>query len=150
MEMKIKVITYEQDRLEHFTNLKEKAQKTYNRLYKKFKDAPYLSAEATTLSDAGREVQFLADVVEMLEKGHSKQSENVIELPCKVGDFIEWKTEKGTKLYRVNGFYYDPNDRGLRYLIDICIPVIDNENIVRIITKEEHEKALAKMKGGAE
>lgn len=68
----------------------------------------------------------------------------VIVPPCRVGDFIELKKGDGsTTLYRVNGFYYDPNDRGLRYIIDLCTPVIDNSSIVRIITKEEHEKALA-------
>lgn len=73
MEAKIKVITYEQSRLEYFTNLMKHTQKTYNRLFKKFKDAPCISAGAIALSDAGAEVQFLCDVVEMLEKGYCKQ-----------------------------------------------------------------------------
>lgn len=73
MEAKIKVITYEQSRLEYFTNLLKYAQKTYNRLFEKFKDAHYISAGAIALSDAGAEVQFLCDVVEMLEKGNCKQ-----------------------------------------------------------------------------
>lgn len=70
----------------------------------------------------------------------------VIVPPCKVGDFIKWKTRTDIKLYRVNGFYYDPDDRGLRYIIDLCTPVIDNDNIVGIVTKEEHEKALAERR----
>lgn len=91
MEVKIKVITYEQDRLEYFTNLMKHTQKTYNRLYKKFKDAPYLSAEAQVLSDAGRETQFLTDVVEMLENGYRKQSEVI-------DDFVERLIKKSKSI----------------------------------------------------
>jgi hypothetical protein len=69
----IEVITYEQDRLNYFTDLMEKAQKRYKQLFKKYKDAPYVSEEAQMLSDAGRETHFLGDVVEMLEKGYRKQ-----------------------------------------------------------------------------
>ena len=76
MHKKIEVITYEQDRLNFFVNLMQKAQEKYKRLFKKFKDAPYLSEEAQILSDAGRETHFYGDVVEMLEKGYRKQSEN--------------------------------------------------------------------------
>jgi hypothetical protein len=72
---KIEVITYEEDRLNYFTELMKKSQKRYKRLFKKFKNAPYLSAESEMLSDAGREAQFHGDVVEMLEKGYRKQSE---------------------------------------------------------------------------
>lgn len=66
--MKIKCITYEQDRLNHFIALKEQAQKQYDRLYKRFKDSPYLFEGTTILSDAGRELQFYTDVVAMLEQ----------------------------------------------------------------------------------
>ena len=75
MNEQIEVITYEQDRLNYFTDLMNKSQKTYKRLFAKFKNAPYLSAEAQALSDAGRETNFLGDVVEMLGKGYRKQSE---------------------------------------------------------------------------
>lgn len=75
MKEQIEVITYEQDRLNYFTDLMKKAQERYKRLFKKHKDAPYLSEEAQTLSDAGRETHFLGDVVGMLEKGYRKQSE---------------------------------------------------------------------------
>lgn len=81
---KIEVITYEQDRLNYFTDLMQKAQRKYKRLFKRFKDAPYLSDESQILSDAGRETQFFGDVVEMLEKGYRKQSE--LE-PCDVCQF---------------------------------------------------------------
>ena len=73
-EMEIKVTTYEEDRLNYFERLMRESQYRYNRLFKRFKNAPIMSAEAQRLSDAGREVQFHGDVVEMLEKGY-KQSE---------------------------------------------------------------------------
>lgn len=105
----------------------------YNRLVKLLKEADENTANKM-ITDYEDAIKDNADY--LLAKG-------VIVPPCKVGDFVEWKTKEGTKLYRVNGFYYDPNDRGLRYLIDLCTPIIDNDNIVRIITKEEHEKSLA-------
>ena len=77
MKEQIEVITYEQDRLNYFTDLMNKAQERYKRLFKKHKDAPYLSDEAQALSDAGRETHFLGDVVELLEKGAGKQSEGL-------------------------------------------------------------------------
>ena len=58
-----------------FTKAMNLAQKRYNRLFKIFKDEPYLSEGTTIVSDAGRETQFYHDVVEMLENGSRKQSE---------------------------------------------------------------------------
>jgi DNA-directed RNA polymerase subunit RPC12/RpoP len=71
----IKVITYEQDRLNHFIDRMEKAQKKYDRLYKRYKDSPHLSEGTTLLSDAGRKLQFYKDVIAMLEQDNRKQSE---------------------------------------------------------------------------
>lgn len=72
MKTQIDVITYEQDRLNYFTDLMNKAQERYKRLFKKFKHAPYASEESQALSDAGRETHFLGDVVGILE---GKQTE---------------------------------------------------------------------------
>ena len=83
-EMEIKVTTYEEDRLNYFERLMRESQYRYNRLFKRFKNAPIMSAEAQRLSDAGREVQFHGDVVEMLEKGYRKQSDLT---PCHVCKF---------------------------------------------------------------
>lgn len=66
--IEIEAINYEKDRLNFFTERMHKANKKYKRLFKKFKDAPYLSEEAEMVSDAGRESQFYGDVVELLEK----------------------------------------------------------------------------------
>lgn len=92
MKEQIEVITYEQDRLNYFTDLMNKAQERYNRLFKKHKDAPYLSDEAQALSDAGRETHFLGDVVEMLEKGYRKQEWISVEddLPNEGEDLLIW------------------------------------------------------------
>jgi hypothetical protein len=75
IEKQIEVITYEQDRLYFFVDQVSLAQKKYDRLFKTFKDAPYLSEGAQFLSDAGRELQFYKDIVEMLDKGYRKQSQ---------------------------------------------------------------------------
>lgn len=68
----IDMITYEQERLNYFTDLMNKAQRRYKRLFKQFKNAHYLSEEQQKLSDAGRVEQFHRDVVDMLEKGRLK------------------------------------------------------------------------------
>ena len=101
----IEVITYEQDRLNYFTDLMKKAQKRYNRLFKKYKKAPYMSAELQAVSDAGRETHFYGDVVEMLEKGYRKQEWISVEerLPekdievlvaLKIGDRVSVDTDR--------------------------------------------------------
>lgn len=74
-KIQIEVITYEQERLAFFTKAMQLAQKRYNRLFKIFKDEPYLSEGTTIVSDAGRESQFYHDIVEMLENDCRKQSE---------------------------------------------------------------------------
>ena len=71
--MEIKVITYDQERLNYFTDLMKKAQKRYDRLYKKFANSPYLWEETELLNDAGREVQFYKDVIALLKPGYRKQ-----------------------------------------------------------------------------
>lgn len=81
-QTEIKVITYEQDRLNFFTDLMHKALKKYRRIFKKHKDAPYLSEEAQILSDVARETHFYGDVVEMLEKGYRK-------MPDDIGEFLD-------------------------------------------------------------
>ena len=72
-EKQIEFIDYEQDRLMFFVNELSLAKRKYDRLFKTFKDAPYMSEGAVFLSDAGREVQFYKDVVEMFDKGYRKQ-----------------------------------------------------------------------------
>lgn len=73
--VKIEVITYDQERLNYFTDLMKKAQKKYDRLYKKFANSPYLWEETELLNDAGRELQFYKDVIALFEQGYRKHSE---------------------------------------------------------------------------
>lgn len=65
--MEIKVITYEEERLLFFTEQMEKAKKRYERLNKTYQGKSYLSEVSQKLADAGRELRFYEDVVEMLK-----------------------------------------------------------------------------------
>ena len=67
-QIEIKVVTYKEERLNYFTALYEKAKNKFDRLFKKYKDAPYLSDEFQKMSDAGHEAEFLCDVVKMLKQ----------------------------------------------------------------------------------
>lgn len=69
------LITYEEDRLNYFTDLMEKAQKSFDRLNKRFEKSPHLFVGTDLLGDAGRELQFHKDVVEILKQGCRKQNE---------------------------------------------------------------------------
>ena len=102
-ETQIEFIDYEQDRLMFFVNELSLAQRKYDRLFKTFKDAPYMSEGAVFLSDAGREVQFYKDVVEMLDKGYLKQEWISVEerLPETEGDARTWGELKIRKSVRV-------------------------------------------------
>ena len=124
-QIEIKVFTYEQERLNYFTDLMNKANNKFNRLFKKYKDSPYLSEEFQRLSDAGHEAEFCKDVVKMLEKGYRKQSE---------GEWI------GKTDYAGYGYYCSN-----------CNAVFTGEN-AEWIAKEHYycPKCGAHMKGGAE
>ena len=114
----------------------------------------------------GRLIYTTTKIAEHLyNAGYRRQSENTIELPCKVGDTV-WHIRR------------TPEHRGGSYIVEakiICIPirVYPNEVYFDLIlrytqrngmpeeassilgkyafpTKEEAEQTLAKMKGGAE
>lgn len=76
---------------------------------------------------------------------HFKNKANFVELPCKVGDYIEWDKGGGIgkTLYQVKGFLYYENN--LRYVFDFFEPVVTHQAITGILTKEEAEQ---KLKGG--
>lgn len=141
-EKQIEVITYEQDRLNYFTDLMQKAQKKYKRLFKKYKDAPYLSEETQILSDAGRETHFYGDVVEMLEKGYRKQSE---------GEWIERPDLQGFVCSNGCGEMLTEIEEGatLPKFCPNCGTKMKNGTTI-----QEHVeilcKRLCRMKGGAE
>ncbi len=75
-----------------------------------------------------------------------KPKSRFIELPCAVGDYVEWDNNLGVKtLYRVKGYMCD--SVGFRFILDDFSPVVNHENITRILTKEEAEKALERSEG---
>lgn len=94
--------------------------------------------------------------------GYRKQSENVIELPCKVGTTLYFlynspyadKPDLTPRIYKTADWYFEVDKTG----IVICTSYIRSLNKeydyylgkTVFLTKEEAEQVLAKMKGGAE
>ena len=68
MMAELKLVTYKEERLIYFTDQRKLVQKRYDRLEKAIKpDEPYLSERRQILSDLGRELSFLNDVIKILE-----------------------------------------------------------------------------------
>lgn len=66
--IELKVITYEEDRMNYFLNQREKLQKKYDRLDREIKDdEPYFSERRILLDDYVGQLSFLDDVIKMLE-----------------------------------------------------------------------------------
>ena len=62
------LITYKEERLIYFTDQRKLVQKQYDRIEKAIKPGErYLSERRQLLSDLGRELSFLNDVIKMLE-----------------------------------------------------------------------------------
>lgn len=92
--------------------------------------------------------------------GYQKQSDNVIELPCKVGTTLYFlynspyadKPDLTPRIYKTTDWYFEIDKTG----IVICTSDIHSFNKkydyylgkTAFLTKQEAEKALAKMKGG--
>lgn len=118
---KIEVITYKQDRLYFFVDQVSLAQKKYDRLFKTFKDAPYLSEGAQFLSDAGRELQFYKDIVEMLDKGYRKASEVAREI-----EKIEQQVGKIYNRYVFEDTDYADDDVAIEAVINALTDVLND------------------------
>ena len=101
-QIEIKVVTYKEERLNYFTALYEKAKNKFDRLFKKHKDAPYLSDEFQKMSDAGHEAEFLGDVVKML-----KRREGELRVEIVTDDFVNMEFAKERGWYRKR--FYCPN-----------------------------------------
>ncbi len=107
-----------------------------------------------------------ANIAEALyNAGYRKQSENTIELPCKVGDTIylpwKWKDTSGVAILTVErmsiteagwsirtDLWSDDEDYWLAYNCGVFY--FEEIGKTVFLIKEEAEKALSKMKGGAE
>jgi hypothetical protein len=74
--MKITEITYEEDRLTFFSKQMKLAEKRYKQTVKKVKQSDsYLSETNLLASEAGQELCFYKDVVEMLAKDLSTRKQ---------------------------------------------------------------------------
>lgn len=106
---------------------------------------------------AGCIIEQYAEV--LYNAGYRKQSENTVELPCKVGDTVYciWKYSDFAK----ENIPFIQETRVISFVIDEGVPKIIPANYGEMtdswhrlleiaFTKEEAEEALAKMKGGAE
>ena len=88
-------------------------------------------------------------------KGYRKQSENTIELPCKVGDKV-WCISNYTKPKEFQITILTMSENHYSFVIEAHKGVYkhycDKDSVGKYVffTKEEAENALAKMKGGAE
>ena len=110
-------------------------------------------------------LQRLAGAKALYNANYRKRSENVIELPCKIGDTIylpwKWKDTSGIAILTVErisiteagqsirtDFWSDDEDYWLAYNCGVFY--FDDIGKIVFITKAEAEQALAKTKGGAE
>ena len=87
--------------------------------------------------------------------GYRKQSENTVELPCKVGDKV-WCISNYTKPKEFQITILTMSENHYSFVIEADKGVYkhycDKDSVGKYVffTKAEAEKALAKMKGGAE
>lgn len=69
---------------------------------------------------------------------HFKDASKLVELPCKVGDYLEWDNGLGELFYlEVIGFDMDTNGKVLRYLTEEVILEVFDIRIKRIVTEDE-------------
>lgn len=119
----LKLITYKEERLIYFTDQRKLVKKRYDRLEKAIKpDEPYLSERRQFLSDLGRELSFLNDVIKMLEddlrtpKERGEDKTKITCLNCKHLMFSDMYGECNKQLKIVNPRdtceYAEPKERG--------------------------------------
>lgn len=74
-----------------------------------------------------------------------KDTLKIVELPCKIGDYLEWDNGVGKLFYfKVIGFDIDVNGKVLRYITEDVMPEVLNKSIKRIVPKDEMEQMLKK------
>ena len=110
------------------------------------------------------DVDGFAIANEIYNAGYRKQSENVIELPCKIGDTIylpwEWNGQKGIACLTVTvlrcivglgwsfGTDFDTDDEDYYEAYNCGSFKLKDFGKIVFLSREEAEQALAKMKGG--
>jgi hypothetical protein len=76
---------------------------------------------------------------------HFKDKSKSVDLPCKVGDYIEWQNNRGNiVLLEIKGFEFDEQGNAQKYLTkysDIQ-PFVDSKDVMSVIAKEEAEQAF--------
>ena len=94
--------------------------------------------------------------------GYRKQSENTIELPCKVGTTLYFlynspyadKPDLTPRIYKTADWYFEIDKTGIvintKWIHSFNKKYDYHLGKTVFLTKEEAEQALAKMKGGAE
>lgn len=93
--------------------------------------------------------------IDLYAAGYRKQSENTVELPCKVGDKV-WCISNYTKPKEFQITILTMSENHYSFVIEADKGVYkhycDKDSVGKYVffTKEEAENALAKMKGGAE
>lgn len=121
--VELKLITYKEERLIYFADQRKLVQKRYDRLEKAIKpDEPYLSERRQFLSDLGRELSFLNDVIKMLEddlrtpKERGADRTKITCLNCKHLMFSDMYGECNKQLRIVNPGdtceFAEPKERG--------------------------------------
>ena len=79
---------------------------------------------------------------DILDKFASNLLDNdIIVLPCKVGDYIVWDSGLSKQLHQIRAFYYEP-EYGLRYDLNAISPIVSHKSITRIVPREQAQKAL--------
>lgn len=93
--------------------------------------------------ECSEQYQFYKLSIEILEKVRDGR---MIELPCKVGEYVLWDFGICPKAKVVEGFCIGNDGFGLRLMLDDCSPIINHRAIKGFSpTKEEAEKALKEM-----
>ncbi|MBO5701336.1 MAG: hypothetical protein J6S71_02750 [Clostridia bacterium] len=119
------------------------------------------TVDATNPTDCDLMCEMFGFMTSLVNAGYRKQSENVIELPCKVGTTLYFlynnpyadKPDLTPRIYKTTDWYFEVDKTG------IVINTSDIHSFNKkydyylgetvFLTKEEAEQALAKMKGGA-
>lgn len=117
----------------------------------------YARGEICILDDKKCDMQCTSAKIakKLTAKGYRKQSENTVELPCKVGDKV-WCISNYTKPKEFQITILTMSENHYSFVIEADKGVYkhycDEDSVGKYVffTKEEAENALAKMKGGAE